>query len=1165
MNSHYFLIGYTTTASAGGQDGWVVKIDVNGNTIFSKRFGGASDDGLYKAVKISPYRMIICGYVDGDGGGEKYANLYIVKMRDDGTVYFEKNYGTVGGTGNNQTNSCRNILMDNSGDLILAGYTYCFGAGLHDGVSIKADTTTGARIWTKSYGGSSEDGFNSTIKTNDGNFILSGNNRIDGSANSKSWIVKINSTGDVLWQKSYHQSTTVPNVASTVSTANDNGFIFAVNESGLRTNLIKVDATGSILWTKKFDGTGDEAINTVFTSSDNNYFIGSGQTNSYGSTDYDLMIIKTNLDGTLDSCCNVDATITVTTTAPTVTSQTQVTASTTYATAYTSNSSAITLTKTSYCEMLYLNSTGKTDVTCNGLNNGTATASVSSGLPTYTYSWTTVPVKTTPGVTGLSPGTYTVTVTDLIGCTKTSTVTITQPTVLTSSISSSTNVSCNGGANGSATVSPSGGTSPYTYSWNTSPVQTGATATGLTVGSYTCTITDSKGCTKTQTVSITQPTALSSSISSSTNVSCNGGTNGAATASASGGTPAYAYSWNTTPVQSTAAATGLGAGTYTCTITDNLGCTKTQTVTITQPTVLASSISSQTNVSCNGGTNGAATASASGGTPGYTYSWSTTPVQSSATATNLSAGTYTCTITDNRGCTKTQTVTINEPTILTSSISSQTNVSCNGSTNCSATVSASGGTPNYTYSWNTTPVQTGVTANNLASGSYTCTITDNLGCTKTQTVTITQSGTLTSSISSSTNVSCNGGANGTVTVSPSGGTPGYTYSWNTTPVQTNATANNLAAGTYTCTITDNLGCTKTQTATISQPTTLSSSISATTNVSCNAGSNGPLKENISGGTHGYTYSWNTTPVQTSATASNLSAGSYTCTITDNLGCTKTQSGTITQPTILSSSISASTNVSCFGGTNGTATVNPTGGTSPYSYSWNTSPLQTTAAATGLAAGSYTCTITDNLGCTTTQVASISQPTLLTSSITSSTNVFCYSGNNGSAQVSPLGGTAPYAYSWNTTPAQTTAIANNLTVGSYTCTITDNLGCTVTQLVTITQPTDMITGILSSSNVLCGGANGSATVGVTGGTPSYSYSWNTVPTQTTATATGLGAGVYTCTITDNLGCTKTQSVTINQPSTLTSNIISTTNVSCNGGTNGSATVTGLGGTPSYTYS
>ncbi|WP_161499411.1 SprB repeat-containing protein, partial [Flavipsychrobacter stenotrophus] len=797
-----------------------------------------------------------------------------------------------------------------------------------------------------------------------------------------------------------------------------------------------------------------------------------------------------------------------------------------------------------------------TNVSCNGLSNGAATVSASGGTPGYTYGWAPSG-GTAATATGLAAGTYTCTITDANSCTKTQTVTISQPNVLTSSVSAVTNVSCNGLSNGAATVSASGGTPGYTYGWAPSG-GTAATATGLAAGTYTCTITDANSCTKTQTVTISQPNVLTSSVSAVTNVSCNGLSNGAATVSASGGTPGYTYGW--APIGGTAAtATGLSAGTYTVTITDANSCTKNQTVTIAQPLVLTSSVSAVTNVSCNGLSNGAATVSASGGTPGYTYGWAPSG-GTAATATGLAAGTYTCTITDANSCTKTQTVTVSQPLVLTSSVSAVTNVSCNGLSNGAATVSASGGTPGYTYGWAPSG-GTAATATSLAAGTYTCTITDANSCTKTQTVTISQPLVLTSSVSAITNVSCNGLSNGAATISASGGTPGYTYGWAPSG-GTAATATGLAAGTYTVTITDANSCGKTQTVTISQPLVLASSVSAQTNVSCNGLSNAAATVAASGGTPSYSFSWAPSG-GTAATATGLAAGTYTVTITDANSCTKNQVVTISQPAVLTASISATTNVSCNGGSNGAATVAAGGGTAAYSYSWFPSG-GTAATATGLTMGSYTVAVTDANSCATTATVSITEPIVLTASISATTNVSCNSGSNGSATVTAGGGTGTYTYIW-TPSGGTGATASCPTAGNYTVTVKDANLCATTATVTVTQPSAITSNVSAQTNVDCNGnATGAATVTASGGTGTLDYSWVPVGGNL-ATATGLTAGTYTCTITDANTCNHTQTVTITQPAVLTASISATTNVSCNGGSNGAATVTAGGGTTAYAYS
>jgi large repetitive protein len=642
-----------------------------------------------------------------------------------------------------------------------------------------------------------------------------------------------------------------------------------------------------------------------------------------------------------------------------------------------------------------------------------------------------------------------------------------------------------------------------------------------------------------------------SAVGSMTPVSGCSTCNGTASVTATGGNPGYTYTW-TPNVSTTATASNLCPGTYTCVVADQGGCSVSQTVVLTIPSSggPTSTLSNQGNVNCNGGSNGSATVSASGGTGPYTYLWAPSG-GTNATATGLAAGTYTCTITDANGCTTQQVVTITQPPVLTAT-SSSTNVTCNNGTNGTATATPSGGSPGYTYAWAPSGGNAS-TATGLGAGNYTCTITDANGCTTTQSVVITQPTALTAT-SAGTNVSCNGGTNGTAGVTASGGTPGYTYLW--APSGGNAaSASGLSAGTYTCTITDAAGCTSTQQVSVTQPTALTMGFNAT-NVACNGGNTGSATAVPGGGTGTYTYAWAPTGGN-GQTASGLSAGTYSCTVTDANGCTFTQSIAITQPTAMAVSAS-STPTNCTGN-NGTATAVASGGDGNYSYNW--SPAGgTSASASGLNSGNYTVTVTDGLGCTSTQSVAVTQINSMTTT-QAATSVTCFGGTTGSATVSVTVGNGPYTYSWSS--GGTAATESNLGAGTYTCTITDANGCTGTEIVTITQPTQVTATSVSTSISCFGGSDGSATVTASGGTPGYTYNW--LPSGgTNATATGLSQGNYTCTITDASGCTVTQSVSISQPAQLTATGTST-NVTCFGANDGNAAVIASGGTPGYTYS
>ncbi|MEL1240180.1 PKD-like domain-containing protein, partial [Flavobacterium flavipallidum] len=471
---------------------------------------------------------------------------------------------------------------------------------------------------------------------------------------------------------------------------------------------------------------------------------------------------------------------------------------------------------------LNLGVSSKTDATCYGTSTGSVTAgTVTGAVGTVNYSWknsSNTVVGTSTTVNNLPAGVYTLTVTDNCSS-KTNTVTISQPSsALTATASNQVNVSCKGGNDGSVVITPAGGTATYTIT----PAQT-----GLAAGLHTFTVTDAKGCTTTVDVTITEPAnALTATASNQVNVSCKGGNDGSVVITPAGGTATYTI----TPAQ-----TGLAAGLHTFTITDAKGCTTTVDVTITEPAnALTATASNQVNVSCKGGNDGSVVITPAGGTATYTI----TPAQ-----TGLTAGLHTFTVTDTKGCTTTVDVTITEPAnALTATASNQVNVSCKGGNDGSVVITPAGGTAGYTI----TPAQTGLTA-----GLHTFTVTDAKGCTTTVDVTITEpANALTATASNQVNVSCKGGNDGSVVITPAGGTATYT----TTPAQTG-----LTAGLHTFTVTDAKGCTTTVDVTITEPANaLTATASNQVNVSCKGGNDGSVVITPAGGTATYTI----TPAQT---------------------------------------------------------------------------------------------------------------------------------------------------------------------------------------------------------------------------------------------------------------------------------------------------------------
>lgn len=510
-----------------------------------------------------------------------------------------------------------------------------------------------------------------------------------------------------------------------------------------------------------------------------------------------------------------------------------------------------------------------TPVTCSGLADGQIELMLTGGNGGFSVDWGGGQTGTL--ITGLSPGTFSAGITDMLGCTAEGVFVIDEPAPLNVVLETQDPL-CFGSADGGALVTAGGGSGNFNFSWENG--QTGPVSTGLSAGVHSVTIADDNGCTEIRDFELIEPMELTGAMVT-TRASCRPEPDGQARVSIQGGTSPYAFSWSNG--QKVENATGLTSGSYTVTVTDAHGCELLLSGTVDAAPGIELTLA-VTPVQCNGQAQGSVSSGIAGGTGNVTYAWNKPELPAVGNLNNLPAGNYTLVVTDESGCIDSATVSVTEPPLLVVTTQA-TQVICEGDDSGSIDITVTGGVEPYQFAWNN-----GATSEDLEglpTGSYVLTVTDDNRCLATAVATVIQPDPLRIQLTAKP-VDCFGDRTGSITSSVSGGASPYVYTWNNGTTTRNL--DGIPAGNYELTVTDHSGCLQTEAVSVSQPATPLAAKSEVLPVSCAGGRDGRIDLDPSGGTPPYRYSLNGTDFGGSSALIGLPTGAYPVVIEDAKGC-----------------------------------------------------------------------------------------------------------------------------------------------------------------------------------------------------------------------------------------------------------------------------------------
>lgn len=1161
------------TSAGGTLDGFIYKTDLDGNGLFVRKISGSGDDYLYRHKSDENGYQFIAGYYNsptltvdsltGVSSAMTYPNagsndIFFSSYAPDGSLQFAKRFGTAGDDqGLAIMPSANKVLLGGvyTGNINFDSFNLVNSAS--DAFMLETDRYGNVLSTKRAFGIGNEQASSANTDIDNCNLFVgefySNTLNIDGSM--------INNAGggtrDMFLAK-------FGTITLTYSTTN-------VSCYGLSDGAIDITVTGngtapySYSWTgpggftsTSEDLTGIEAGQYDVTVTDALGAVKTGNTTINQPSpvllffDVKNTACPSSADGEINlSVLGGTLPYTYTWSGGEVTEDLTALAAGTYDVTVTdaNNCSATgSATVSNPAGMLLFSSV--TNTLCPASSDGAIDLSVVNGVSPYTYSWSGGDI--TEDISGLSAGSYSVTVTDGNGCTATTSANVANPAAMI--LSASVIIpSCVPGADGSVDLSVVNGAVPYTFLWSSSDITEDISS--LISGVYSVTVTDNNLCTATASYNVANP-AAPSLIAVSTNPSCIPGNDGTIDVIVSGGTLPYSFVWSDGPV-TTEDRTGLSAGTYSVTVTDAASCSTTSNnINITNP-VNPSSLIVSVNPSCVPDNDGSVDLNVFSGTPPYTFLWSGGETTEDISA--LTVGTYDVTITDNLGCTALNSVQLSYDIPDVTVVADGPATFCQGG---SVVLSASG-SPGSSFQWqeNGIDIPDAVLASYTAvnSADYSVVITNTAGCSAVSNpVTVTAEPVPAATITPSGSVSvCFGG---TLQLDAVTG-PSFAYQWqlNGTDIPGEITSSYVASasGSYTVLITEG-NCSSVSPATV---VTVVQEMTAMLNLHqvilfCAGANNGEVTVTAQDGIQPYTYTW-VGSASTGPYANDLSVGLTYVTVTDACGTTAVDSVYVTSLPPMESSITSFTDANCAASSDGSATVTTSLGIPPYSYAWSGS-ASTTNVASDLAVGWQYVTISDFCGSITDSVEISSLPAL-SITLVSNNNVSCVGNSDGSATVTTVNGVPPFSYLWSNGETGSTALL--LTEGWNPVTVTDFCGTVEDSIMTIVN-TPLSILISSPSPASCaGGNNGAALVTAYNGSAPITYMWSTG--NTNAFATDLIVGYNYVSVTD--ACTTlVDSVQISSLPPLNASIAFSMPASCPTTPDGKASVNVTNGAPPYSY-